>query len=299
VRNFSMLRAKALFGQNCVGAGFKLVYALALPGRRRKSRANGLPILTPAMSVEFDERDYNTEFGEDKPPEESSSAFEFAKLFVLHFLGPEQSLPLASASKACYRASRMPNLWPHASTYGVVTISVEQDEVSNRAQLLFGFADDVPHEKGLSLFCGFKTKEDLDRCIGMRWLPVFNFRVPDIWVNISIWEVLQDEDLSICGICRRGSDISRELWFPSIQEKFEEHDEVVLTLTSAVIFAEKHLDGAKPYSLPPSNILDARKLHAHYLSFMWAWENKTNEDLELDLELELDARANRHAMVRI
>lgn len=298
VRNFSMLRAKALFGQHCVGAGFKLVYTLALPGRRRKSRANGLPILSPAMSQEWGEGDFNTEFAEN-PPEESSSAFEFAKLFVIHFLGPEQSLPIASASKACYRASRMPNLWPHASTYGVVTISVEQDEVSNRAQLLFGFVDDVPHERGLSLFCGFRTKEDLDRCIGMRWLPVFNFRVPDIWVNISIWEVLQEEDLSICGICRRGSDVSRELWFPSIQEKFEEHDEVVLTLASAVMFAEKHLDGAKPYSLPPSNVMDARKLHAHYLSFMWAWENKTNEDMELDLELELDARANRHAMVRI
>lgn len=43
-------------------------------------------------------------------------------------------------------------------------------------------------------------------------------------------------------------------------------------MTSAVIFAEKHLDGAKPYALPPTNVVDARKLHAHYLSFMWAWE---------------------------
>ncbi|CAJ1328506.1 unnamed protein product [Effrenium voratum] len=147
--------------------------------------------------------------------------------------------------------------------------------------------------------CGFKRKEDLDRCIGTRWLPVFNFRVPDAWVNISIGEVLMEEDLSITGICRRGADVSRELWFPGVQEKFEEQDEVVLTMTSAMLFAEKHLDGAKPHSLPSCNIMDARKLHAHYLSFLWAWENKRHEDLELDLELEFDVRAKKNAMVRI
>lgn len=300
VRNFAMLRAKALFGQHCVGAGFKMVYTLDLPGRRRKSRLNGLP-LASAMSSEWRSSEYQGDYDDYAKEIEDScqSCFEFAKLFVIHFLGPEHSLDLASASKGCYRASRMPNLWPHAASYGIVTMSVEQDEITNKAQLMFGFADDVPHEKGLSLFCGFRKKEDLDRCIGTRWEPVFNFRVPDIWVNISVWEVLQDEELSVCGIYRRGSDVARELWFPGIQEKFEEHDEVVLTLSSAMIFAEKYLDGAKGQFAGAASVMDARKLHQHYLSFMWAWENKSHEDLELDLELELDARANRHAMVRI
>eukprot|EP00931_Biecheleriopsis_adriatica_P065572 TRINITY_DN4007_c0_g1_i1.p1 TRINITY_DN4007_c0_g1~~TRINITY_DN4007_c0_g1_i1.p1 ORF type:complete len:2799 (-),score=514.89 TRINITY_DN4007_c0_g1_i1:146-7867(-) len=311
VRNFAMLRAKALFGQHCVGAGFKMVYTIDLPrdsGKRRRDRASASRITTPAAS-EHEGIDFKSEGGSQ--PEDSSSMFEFAKLFVLQHLTPEHSLNLACASKACYRASRMPHLWSHATSYGIVTMAVDQDEATNRTQLLFGFADDVPHEKGLSLFCNFQKKEDLDRCIGSKWLPVFNFCVPDDWTGLSVQEVLQDEGLSICGISRRDASSSRELWFPGLGEMFEEHDEVVLTLPSAMVFAQKYLEGrtedAKTLGWQTdygrrcdAGVSDGRKLHLHYLSFMWSWsQKKSSEEMELDMDLELDARANRHALVRI
>jgi len=313
VRNFALLRAKALFGQHCIGAGFKMVYSLDMPkdaGRDRRFRGGNNQFISAAESeaeglMDVVPKGQALHISEAEP-ERSSSAFEFSKLFVLKFLMPAHSSCLACASKACYRASRMPHLWSQAAAYGIVSIAVEQDEMRNRTQLLFGFADDVPHEKGLSLFCGVRNKEDLDRCIGSRWLPVFNFRVPDVWVNITLREVLQDEELAICGISRRGVAESRELWFPGLEEKFENTDEVVLALPSAIVFAEKYLaeagaklqlDQAKRHE---TGVTDGRRLGLQHLSFMWSWTQKSEDpDGDVDIDMELDARANRHALVRI
>jgi len=181
---------------------------------------------------------------------------------------------------------------------------VNQDEATHRCQLLFGFIDDVPHEKGLSLLCGLEKTEDLDRILGSRWLPVFNFQVPDAWVNVSVQEVLEDEELAICGICRRDGATCRELWFPGLQEKFEESDEVVLTLSSAMTCAKKYLTGKFGDPGLKLEASDARKLRLPYLSFAWSWGHKCgledpDGDEVLDKDLELDARANRHALVRI
>jgi len=234
----------------------------------------------------------------DKNP----SAFDFSKLFVLSYLSVGDSVPLACASKACYRTSRMPHLWSHAASYGVVTVGVNQDEAARRCQLLFGFIDDVPHEKGLSLFCGLEQAADLDRIIGSRWLPVFNFHVPDEWVNLSVQEVLEDEEFAICGICRRDRSTTREMWFPGLEEQFQEHDEVVLTLSSAKSFAKKYLAGYFRDLGLKIETCDARKLQMPYLSFKWSWsqggEDPDGDELE-DIDLELDAHTNRHALVRI
>ncbi|CAE8585117.1 unnamed protein product [Polarella glacialis] len=314
VRSFAMLRARALFGEHCVGAGFKMVYSLELPrdGRLRRSRGASTPKshwTTPAQSEAGTPKTPRTPCRDDDEEtwEASCSTFEFAKLFVLNFLTPAHSSSFACASKAAYRASRMPHLWSHAEAYGVVTVGFEHDEATQRAQLLFGFADDVPHEQGLSLFCGFRKTEDLDRCIGSKWLPVFNFRVPDTWVNKSVRAVLYEEEVAICGISRRDGWASRELWFPSLLEIFEESDEVVMTLQSAHVFAGKYQQqgpGGEPghanaqvdgvasrggsrggfFQLPSTTTIASTTTTAttttttipvQHLCFMWEWKAQT------------------------
>eukprot|EP00930_Biecheleria_cincta_P067964 TRINITY_DN5496_c0_g1_i1.p1 TRINITY_DN5496_c0_g1~~TRINITY_DN5496_c0_g1_i1.p1 ORF type:complete len:2756 (-),score=417.43 TRINITY_DN5496_c0_g1_i1:241-7377(-) len=297
VRNFAVLRARALFGQHCVGAGFKMVYSLDLPKDNRRSHL--ARIETGSASQPIPDGVAGNPSLYDNP-----SAFDFLKLFVLSYFSVGDSVPLACASKACYRASRMPHLWSHAASYGIVTVAVNQNEAAHQCQLLFGFIDDVPHEKGLSLFCGLEQAGDLDRIIGSRWLPVFNFQVPDEWFNVSVQEVLEGEEIAICGICRRDRATSRELWFPGLEEKFEDRDEVVLTLSSAMSFAKKYLAGSFADSGPKLETCDARKLRMPYLSFAWSWgqkcggEDPVDDEVE-DIHLDLDAHANRHALVQI
>eukprot|EP00931_Biecheleriopsis_adriatica_P011650 TRINITY_DN11272_c0_g1_i1.p1 TRINITY_DN11272_c0_g1~~TRINITY_DN11272_c0_g1_i1.p1 ORF type:complete len:2747 (-),score=476.15 TRINITY_DN11272_c0_g1_i1:166-8406(-) len=309
VRNFAMLRAKALFGQHCIGAGFKMVYSIDLPkhtkhaGRRHGSNSRCVTptsrCTTRATTLAPSECESTLDCKE-LFPEQNFSAFEFVKLFAFEFLPKESSSCLACASKASYRAAHMPHLRPHAAAFGIVTMGVEQD-TTNRAQLMFGFADDVPHERGLSLFCGFEQKEDLDRHIGSRWLPVFNFHVPEAWAEKSVEQVLQDEDFCICGICRRDADSSRELWFPGLEEKFEYNDELVLTLASAESFFKKYIGtGLELPKCTSTETSDARKLQQHHLSFLWHWRQKRNDDqLDHDDDLELYTRVNRRATVQV
>eukprot|EP00933_Yihiella_yeosuensis_P049986 TRINITY_DN47747_c0_g1_i1.p1 TRINITY_DN47747_c0_g1~~TRINITY_DN47747_c0_g1_i1.p1 ORF type:complete len:1319 (-),score=236.47 TRINITY_DN47747_c0_g1_i1:145-3552(-) len=322
VRSYAMLRAKALFGSHCIGAGFKMVYALTMPRDAVRNQSSGTshwtgmtPAQTPAQTptartpvaseadVLLDTKSTaaGTEGGGWGNSLPSPAPFEFAKLLVLSFMGPSESLAFASTCKATYRASRMPHLWSHAAAYGLVTLDVQQDETTSRAQLLFGFADDVPHEKGLSLFCGFRNKEDLDRCIGSKWLPVFNFSTPASWRDKSVKEVIEEDGLAICGISRRDGTASREIWFPGLSERFENKDEVVMTLRSAKVFAEKYCPTPSTDNI---EVFDICKLPIYHSAFLWTWrQNNGNDDPDgnfiLDVELELDARPNRHALIAV
>jgi len=306
VQSFATLRARAFFGHSCLGAGSKLVYCISMPQdcpaarRVRSAEAPAGPTRTSSRAT--------SSCASGLP---QHSAFEYAKLFVMNAMTKDECLELACTSKASYRASRLPHLWPHAAPHGLVTVGVEASPEDGQCSLLFGFTDEAPNERGLSLFCGFKggdASRQLEHHVETRWLPVFNFAVPEAWVGRTVKRVLQGEGLSILGISRsaEAEGFSRQLWFPGLRERFDRDDEVILSLQSACSFAAKYHpheasvghasvpseDGRLPtgrlrkYPWQPGYVarlgrgVSHEALHQAHLGFLWNWEDQPKEEEE-------------------
>jgi hypothetical protein len=251
VQNFAMLRARALFGGHCVGAGSKMVYSLTMPQEYcRRSEED-------SESADTEEGTASSSTDASAPAAVATtgkrSNFEHTKVLVMRFLDMPAILAMSGASHAGYRASRMPQFRPHAETYGIVTVGVDAPPNQHDTALLFGFPNDVPHEKGLSLFCGFDQDPKAagtTKTAGMRmeqtveghWIPVFNFLVPNAWVGHTLGYVLDREDFMVIGIRRQGDNFSRQLWFPARNEQIGSDDEIIFTMEMACRFAAKYLN---------------------------------------------------------
>ena len=91
----------------------------------------------------------------------------------------------------------------------------------------------LPHE-ALRKFCGMQSTNDLDDFITSKWIPIFNFRVPELWHDKSVIEILRQEEIMPWGthLKSRGSQWNlhtrhRRVWQfckpcqpPSIDEIF-------------------------------------------------------------------------------
>jgi len=151
----------------------------------------------------------------------------------------------------------MHHLWPFGR--GIIVVGLHVDPVKRGdepepATLLFTFQNEKPDDVSLRSFfatCDITSATDLDAAISTKWVPVFNFNVPHLWIGRSVMEVARQEEVIVWGIRRPSNGGSLAIWFPGpglkdevgnekYVEKFGESDEVILPFWSARAFAQKY-----------------------------------------------------------
>jgi hypothetical protein len=226
-RTFAHYRAKAIFGELALGAGWKQIYSVALPNgsfgefsRFREVSGRLGPLLT-AKVLEY---------------------VEYSDVYSKSRGG------IACTSRAGYRASISPRVWPLGTKFGITPMALVQDyrgrrptlekgaKENNGVRLLMGFENNAIREEQLTKFLESQDSDDIpgrltkkSNCVACpsfylpsataadrmeefvewKWHPVVNFRVPDAWKDKTVAQVMFDmvkqdgKAIPIVGIYRR------------------------------------------------------------------------------------------------
>jgi hypothetical protein len=200
-RSFAHYRAKALFGDLALGAGWRQLYSVAAPhgqfgdfSRFRDDSGRLGPIL----------------------------AAKVVGYIIDEFPG------VAWVCKSGYRTSQSPRVWPLCKKYGIIPIEYvqdhrgvkDEDKVKSGSRLLLGFESNVTREQQLCDYLDIAGSNDsegrgsresccpslfpahhipaadaatrMEEFVEWKWHPVVNFRVPDAWKDKTIAEVMYD-----------------------------------------------------------------------------------------------------------
>lgn len=271
-----MTWAMARFGNQCLGTGYKLAYGLKMPKDPDPKELKDLPLWEKGVALPVMTFLMGFRMGHRELPAASLNiltgepTLNTGRVCMLSDLSA-----VSRISRASYRASRMPYLWPHAK--GLCTVGIHTDHKLKTSTLLFGCQSEKPDDRSLARFCGMESMSVLGENITSRWIPIFNFRVPSVWVELSVIEVLRGEELCVWGIRRWGC---REIWFPgtgwkekdgseNYVEQFGPDDEIMLPLWSGSAFMKKYYS----HLLPNAELshISHDTLSQQHISFRWEW----------------------------
>lgn len=276
VNSFALTWARARFGFHCLGTGFKMVYGVTLPKdspdtKLRPPLEQGvfLPLMTFLMGFRLGDRSF---------PEQQTHS-QTKELLLGNSVGMLEDLAQLSATcRSAFRTSRMPHLWPHSN--GLVFLGIDVDKQKTSSTLLFGFQSEKPQDEALRKFCGMQSTNDLDDFITSKWIPIFNFRVPELWHDKSVIEILRQEEIMPWGIARNNNIYCREIWFAgpgtkygkgkeSFVERFGPYDEIMMPLWSAYAFMKKYYNSHIPVSSEEPPTRD--QVTHDRVTFRWDW----------------------------